>query len=46
MDKHIEKFKCISRNLSINNESYIRMYIEDWNKIYRSKIFDQLVIRI
>ena len=46
MDKHIEKFRCISRNLSVNNEDYIYFYFEEWDKIYRSKLFDQLVIRI
>lgn len=46
MDKHIEKFRCISRNLSINNEEYIHLYIEEWDKTYRSRIFDQLVVRI
>lgn len=46
MDKHIEKFRCISRTLNISNEEYIHLYIEEWDKTYRSRIFDQLVIRI
>lgn len=46
MDKHIWNIQCLSRNLSIDNKEYIYFYIEEWNKTYRSRIFDQLVIRI
>jgi len=42
----IERVRCITRNMSINQNSYIYLYFEEWDKVYRSKIFDTLIVRI
>ena len=42
----IERVKCITRKMSIDQNSYVHLYLEEWDRVYRSRVFDTLVVRV